>query len=78
MNKCACVSTDERICFAARYGISLHEVEPQGGPCECCCHDREEDEDDIYTCPVKVTFNSSPLGYACGGAKIRDRNEDEE
>lgn len=45
---CACVSEDAYECWAWRYGIDeqdLAAIEIDGGPCECVCHKREEDEE---------------------------------
>lgn len=42
--KCACVATDAHDCWARRYGIPHHRVENDGGPCQCSCHETEDDE----------------------------------
>ena len=50
--KCCCVHPDAYDCFALRYDMSFdathQEVERDGGPCECMCHDDDDfdDEDD--------------------------------
>ncbi len=42
---CACKGQDRWDCWAVRYGLARHisdfrhEVELDGGPCECSCHD---------------------------------------
>jgi hypothetical protein len=51
---CACVSDDPYSCWSRRYDLGsfdclpCHEdVDIDGGPCECGCHDdRRYDEDD--------------------------------
>lgn len=46
--QCACHSTDAYDCWASRYPTnerqSAQEIEQDGGPCDCVCHD-ESDED---------------------------------
>lgn len=41
---CACKSHDEWLCWSIRYGIELSEVEQDGGPCECVCHEEEHED----------------------------------
>lgn len=45
---CACHSTDAYDCWSSRYPSdevqSAQEIENDGGPCQCSCHD-ERDED---------------------------------
>jgi len=41
---CACVSTDPYECWRARFGLHIFydrikEIEKDGGPCGCMCHD---------------------------------------
>ena len=43
---CACKGLDAWQCWAARYGIPLSEVRDDGGPCECQCHDQEDEYDE--------------------------------
>jgi hypothetical protein len=48
-DRCACVSPDAYECHAHRYGIDeqdLAAIEMDGGPCECKCHQSEEDDDE--------------------------------
>lgn len=40
---CACRGTDKWRCWASRYEISLLDVAQDGGPCECQCHDDEDE-----------------------------------
>ena len=42
--QCACPVDDRYWCWAHRYGVQVHEVEEDGGPCECPCHEEEDDE----------------------------------
>jgi hypothetical protein len=35
--RCACLSSDARRCIEYRYG------DDDGEPCECACHERDED-----------------------------------
>ena len=45
---CACVSTDAYACWARRYNMSQFDcvaIDDDGGPCECDCHQGDEDED---------------------------------
>lgn len=45
--RCACQSVDEYRCWEMRYGPrdwDVGEVEMDGGPCECPCHDEEDDD----------------------------------
>lgn len=46
--KCGCWSKDAHNCWARRYhghtGVSELTVHNEGGPCECACHEIEEDE----------------------------------
>jgi len=49
-DQCACHSTDAYDCWSSRYpsfeAQSVQEIEADGGPCQCACHDqREEDYD---------------------------------
>jgi len=47
--KCACKGSDKWDCWAVRYSLPRHisdfrhEVENDGGPCECSCHDADDD-----------------------------------
>jgi hypothetical protein len=47
--KCACYSADAHNCWALRYhghtGVSELTVNAEGGPCECFCHEVEDDAD---------------------------------
>jgi hypothetical protein len=46
---CACVSPDKWECWALRYGIDEQDrgaIEMDGGPCDCPCHDQEDEESD--------------------------------
>jgi len=51
--RCACHSTDAYDCWQSRYPSNdandvqtAREIEMDGGPCSCACHDgREEDYD---------------------------------
>ena len=43
---CACPSRDASTCWEIRYGVLPHEVEADGGPCQCLCHEWEIDEDE--------------------------------
>jgi hypothetical protein len=46
---CACVSHDRFECWRRRYNLPLEtDVRPDGGPCECACHDDWEEEDNEY------------------------------
>lgn len=50
--KCACVSDDAHDCWAIRYGMrpmaSFRDVERDGGPCQCGCHEPDDDfPDDV-------------------------------
>lgn len=45
---CACVSPDAHECWAGRYGIDPSDIaliEVDGGPCDCPCHDKPEEEE---------------------------------
>lgn len=44
--RCVCRSHDARRCMAYRYNLDLDEMDPDD-VCECCCHDRDEFEDDL-------------------------------
>lgn len=40
--ECACVDSDAYECWRRRYHLFSHEdVEDDGGPCACVCHDVE-------------------------------------
>ena len=42
--KCACFARDAYECWAHRYGFAEYdhdEIEHDGGPCECACHDED-------------------------------------
>lgn len=46
---CACVSPDAHECWALRSGINELDYEAvlmDGRPCDCPCHDRQEDDDE--------------------------------
>ena len=56
--KCACHASDPYECWGMRYEIRSHrkfEIEEDGGPCQCPCHDEwwEEMEDEM-------AFNGDP------------------
>ena len=46
--RCACRFTDAYDCWTSRYpsdpDTTTQDIETDGGPCHCCCHD-ERDED---------------------------------
>lgn len=46
---CACRYTDAYDCWSSRYPSdevrSAQEIEADGGPCHCVCHDQHEDYD---------------------------------
>jgi hypothetical protein len=48
---CACQSEDAHRCWSLRYhghtGVSELTVNREGGPCECSCHE-DQDETDFY------------------------------
>jgi len=47
---CACHSTDAYDCWQSRYPSnerqSAQEIEMDGGPCQCSCHDEQEEDYD--------------------------------
>jgi len=48
---CACKSIDTYECWDIRYSghafcHSIEEIEADGGPCECGCHEFDLDDDD--------------------------------
>lgn len=54
---CACRATSALRCWSIRYPVSTdfgddgdgyRDIEGEGGPCQCQCHDAEGDEDDCY------------------------------
>jgi hypothetical protein len=49
---CACVSSDAKECISRRYNHALDawddEYVASDERCECCCHDRYEDDCDDY------------------------------
>jgi hypothetical protein len=61
--RCACRSIYAHDCWALRHhghtGVSELTVTHEGGPCECSCHDDEQDDDD-YFCPA-VGSGKDPL-----------------
>lgn len=40
---CACKSIDPWRCWSIRYGVPIFEVKNDGGPCECDCHDADDE-----------------------------------
>jgi hypothetical protein len=48
-HKCACKSGDAHNCWALRYhghtGVSELTINDEGGPCECVCHEVEQDDE---------------------------------
>lgn len=52
--RCACPSEDAYRCWATRYGPrdwDIGEIEMDGGPCECPCHDDEDEDTDPWFVP---------------------------
>ena len=43
--RCACPSTDAQECVEVRYGVTDDEARDE--PCECACHETDEDDDDF-------------------------------
>jgi hypothetical protein len=46
---CACKSIDAYECWALRYNLLWHshaEIDDDGGPCECMCHECDPDDDE--------------------------------
>lgn len=46
--ECACVAIDTYDCWARRYGLprdDAAEIEDDGGPCDCPCHDDDTEGD---------------------------------
>lgn len=43
--QCACPSSASYECWSIRYDIDLGNVAADGGPCQCACHDKQEEEE---------------------------------
>ena len=50
MAGCACKSHDSYTCWSLRYHprtfLTNQEIDQDGGPCECACHEPEHDSED--------------------------------
>lgn len=46
MALCICPHTDPYECWRIRYNIADTEVDADGGPCSCVCHEGEDDDED--------------------------------
>lgn len=48
--RCACHSDDAYDCWSSRYRTdepqSAQEIEQDGGPCQCSCHDKRDEDYD--------------------------------
>jgi hypothetical protein len=55
--KCACKSLDAFRCWEIRYGFDadadMADIEMDGGPCQCACHDADEDDDYWTPSPLR-------------------------
>lgn len=62
MSDCACVSSSATSCWAIRYNIDPMDVELDGGPCMCACHDGCDDdhEPDTDEIPRAVAYPAHP------------------
>ena len=46
VRRCSCHALDAYDCWTSRYGVRGRiNIEMDGGPCQCVCHDEVEDDE---------------------------------